>query len=210
VGRLVGVAGAWLFVLVGARRRRWRGWRGWLALKLTGFASGCALAWQYRQMLFACRDPWEWTMSLLACVFALVTVLLLARWIAARLAGITQPPGSPAWLRFGWLFVLALYGLLLVFDGRYRDLPLGVFELPCLGYALVYWLSSEQAVRMPALEERFLAAWLPVLAAIVVLQEAGVTPVAWLWLGLNLLLALPVLLGWRRARQHLRLYPQQA
>ena len=209
-GWVAGVAGAWLFVLVGAWRRCWRGWRGWLALKLTGFASGCALAWQYRQMLFACRDRWEWTASLLACAFALVTVLLLARWIAARLAGITQPPVPPAWLRFGWLFVLAFYGLLLVFDGRYRDLPLGLFELPCLGYALVYWLSSEQVVRMPALEERFLAAWLPVLAAIVVLQEAGLTPVAWLWLGLNLLLAVPVLLGWRRARQHLRLYPQQA
>jgi exo-beta-1,3-glucanase (GH17 family) len=209
-GWVAGVAGAWLFVLVGAWRRRWHGWRGWLALKLIGFASGCALAWQYRQMLFACRDPWEWTVSLLACAFVLVTVLLLARWIAARLAGVMQPPSPSAWWRFGWLFVLAFYGLLLVFDGRYRDLPLGLFELPCLGYALVYWLSGEQAVRMPALEECFLAAWLPVLAAIAVLQEAGLTPVAWLWLGLNLLLALPVLLGWRRARQHLRLYPQQA
>jgi glucan 1,3-beta-glucosidase len=126
------------------------------------------------------------------------------------LAGVVQPPRPPAWLRFGWLFVLAFYGLLLVFDGRYRDLPLGLFELPCLGYALVHGLSGRQEVRMPALEERFLAAWLPVLAAIVVWQEAGLTPVAWLWLGLNLSLALPVLFGWRHARQHLRLHPQQA
>ncbi len=48
---------------------------------------------------------------------------------------------------------------------------------------------------------------LPLLAVVVLLQEAGLTPVAWLWLGVNLLLALPVLLDWRQAR---RLQAQQA
>ena len=67
IGWLAGVAGAGLFVLVGAWRRGWRGWRGWLALKLAGIASGCALAWQFRQMLYACGDPWEWIVSLAAC-----------------------------------------------------------------------------------------------------------------------------------------------
>ena len=56
---------------------------------------------------------------------------------------------------------------------------------------------------MPMLEERFLAGWLPLLAVIVLIQEAGLTPVAWLWLGLNLALALPVLIDWRTV--HLRL-----
>jgi glucan 1,3-beta-glucosidase len=49
------------------------------------------------------------------------------------------------------------------------------------------------------IEERLLALWLPVLAAIVVAQEVGLNPVAWLWAGLNLCIAVPVLIGWRRA-----------
>ncbi len=54
-----------------------------------------------------------------------------------------------------------------------------------------------------------MASCLPLLAAVVVFQESGLTPVAWLWLGLNLLLALPVLFAWRHARR-LCLHPQQA
>ncbi|WP_426701199.1 glycoside hydrolase family 17 [Rhodanobacter sp. Col0626] len=205
-GWLVGAAGAALFALVGSWRRRWCGARGWAALALAGVASGCALAWQFRQMLFACRDAWEWTVSLAACVLALLTALQLARWIAARLGSApTAPPLR--WLRLGWLFALAFYGLLLVVNGRYRDFPLGLFLLPCAGYALVGWLSDRKALSMPLLEERFLASLLPLLAAIVVLQESGLTPVAWLWLGLNLLLALPVLVDWWQVR---RLQSQQA
>ncbi len=48
---------------------------------------------------------------------------------------------------------------------------------------------------------------LPLLAAAVLVQEAGLTAVAWLWLGMNLLLAVPVLTDGYRAR---RLQPQQA
>ncbi|MHB1059402.1 MAG: glycoside hydrolase family 17 protein [Rhodanobacter sp.] len=203
-GWLAGAATAALFVLAGGRRRRWR---GRAALALAGVASGCALAWQVRQMLFACRDGREWAVSLAACAMALFTALRLARWIAARLDGEPAPVAPMRWLRAGWLFGLAFYGLLLVVDGRYRDFPLGLFWLPCAGYALLGWLGDRRTVALPLLEERFLAAWLPPLALVVLLQEAGLTPVAWLWLGLNLLLALPVLLDWRRAR---RLQAQQA
>ncbi|MHB1271933.1 MAG: glycoside hydrolase family 17 protein [Rhodanobacter sp.] len=209
-GWLAGAAAAGGFALAGSRRRRWRGWRGWAALSLIGLAAGCALAWQWRQMLFACRDAWEWTVSAGACVLALATALLLARWIAARLAGVARLSDPPGWLRLGWLFALAYYGLLLVFDGRYRDFPLGLFELPCAGYALVGWLTEWREAAMPMPEERFLAAGLPVLAAIVVIQETGLTPVAWLWLGLNVLIVLPVLAGWWLGRLRLRLPAQQA
>ena len=208
-GWLAGAAGAGLFALVGAWRRRWAGWRGWLALGLAGIASGCALAWQFRQMLFACRDAGEWALSLSACGLALITALRLARWLAARLScGAPPAVATPFW-RLGWLFGLAYYGLLLAFDGRYRDFPLGLFMLPCIGHALVGWLSDRRTAVMPRLEERFLAPWLPALALVVLAQEAGLSLVAWLWLGLNVLLALPVLLSWRAA--HVRcLQPRQA
>jgi glucan 1,3-beta-glucosidase len=88
---------------------------------------------------------------------------------------------------------LAYYGLLLVFDGRYRDFPLGLFALPCLGYALRDGLLAPAT--WPKLEERFLAAWLPLLGIVLVVQEAGLTSTAWLWLGLNLALAWPILRG---------------
>jgi glucan 1,3-beta-glucosidase len=202
-GWLAGAAGAALFVLAGGRQRRRR---GSLALALAGMASGGALAWQFRQMLYACRDGWEWAVSLAACALALFTALRLARRIAARLAGTAASAAPPRWLRAGWLFALAYYGLLLAVDGRYRDFPLGLFWLPCLGYALLGWLGERHAPALPLLEERFLAPWLPLLAAVVLLQEAGLTAVAWLWLGMNLLLALPVLVEWHRAR---RLQPQQ-
>lgn len=199
LGWLAGMAAAGLFMLTGSRRRRWRGWRGWAALALAGIASGCALAWQARQMQFACRDVWEWTVSSLACLLALATALRLARWLAGRLAGLSQPLRPPTWLRLGWLFALAYYGLLLVFDGRYRDFPIGLFAIPCFGYALFGWISGCRAGAKSLLEERFLAALLPLLAAIVVIQEAGLSPVAWLWLGLNGLMAGSVLIGgWRR------------
>ena len=206
-GWLAGAAGAALFALIGSWRRRWHGGRGWSALALAGAASGCALAWQYRQMLYACRDGWEWAVSFAAWALALLTALRLAHWIAARLAGVVVPAAPPRWLRLGWLFGLAFYGLLLVVDGRYRDFPLGLFLLPCAGYALLGWLSDRRAPLMPLLEERFLACLLPLLAATVLLQESGLTHVAWLWLGVNLLLVVPVWSAWRQA---VRLQPDQA
>lgn len=206
LGWLAGLAGAALFVLCGMPARRWRGARGWLALALGGFASGSALAWQARQLAYAARDGWEWTLSLAACAAALVTAVWLARSIAARLAGTpatatsrTAVPG----LRAAWLFALAYYSLLLVFDGRYRDFPLGLFALPCIGYALRDGLRARASRSTP--EQRFLAALVVVLGAVVVVQEAGLTTTAWLWLGLSVTLAWPALRGWLT-----RLHAQQA
>ncbi|MGC1548127.1 MAG: glycoside hydrolase family 17 [Rhodanobacter sp.] len=209
LGWYAGAAGALLFLLIGSWRRAWRGMRGWLAQALMGAASGTALAWQVRQMMYACSNPWEWRISIAACVCALLTLLMLAPRIAARLAGARSVAlplwPSYGWLRFGWLFGLATYGLLQVFDGRYRDFPLGLYALPCIGYALIGLL--ERDASMPSLEQRFLACALPLLAAIVVAQELGLNAMAWLWLVLNLAIAMPVLVDWRAAR---RLQPQQA
>jgi glucan 1,3-beta-glucosidase len=193
-GWLAGAMGALLFGFAGVRMRA----RGIGALLLGGFAVGAALAWQGRQMFFACRDLVEWSVSIAACAAACGTAWWLARAFAGRLAGGEPGKPAPAWLRLGWLFGLAWYDLLLVFDGRYRDFPLGLFALPCVGYALAGWLCARPA-RPPA-EHRLLASALPLLGVLVVVQEAGLSLTAWLWLGLNLALALPVLLAWRTTR----------
>ena len=127
-------------------------------------------------MAYACRDAWEWTLALVACLVALLTALRLAGWLAGRLAGAPYKPAPAGRLRFAWLFVLALYGLLLAFDGRYRDFPLGLFELPCAGYALVAWL--DERPRAPAREALFLAAWPPVLAAVALASALALTATA--------------------------------
>ena len=200
-GWLAGALGAALFGAAAARTRL----RGVVASLLAGFAAGAALAWQGRQMAYACRDLFEWSVSIAACLAALATALWLARGIARRLAGIAQESSAPAWLQLGWLFGQAWYDLLLVFDGRYRDFPLGLFALPCVGYALAGWLPARP--EMPPAEHRLLACVLPVLGTLVVVQEAGLNLTAWLWLGLNVAPALLVLLAWVQA---VRLRAQQA
>ncbi|WP_430391506.1 glycosyl hydrolase family 17 protein [Dyella sp. 20L07] len=198
MGWWAGLAGAVLFVLAGLWRPEWRGVRSRFALVLAGFGSGTALAWQYRQMWFACRNPMEWMFSGALCLLALATAIALARWIAARLAG-TPPTTAPdRRLRFAWMFGLTFYGLLLVFDGRYRDFPLGLFWLPALGYLLTALLDVRDNV-LPTVEERFLACLIPLLGAFVVAQEVGLSPPTWLWLGVNLAFSGAVLIGWRRA-----------
>jgi glucan 1,3-beta-glucosidase len=199
LGWVAGAAGAVLFLLLGLSRRGWRGPAGWGVLALAGFAVGVGLAWQYRQMLYACRDALEWGLSWAGCALGLITAALLARWLAARVATAPRAPLPGGWLRFAWLFLFAMEGLLLVFDGRYRDFPLGLAALVGIGYGLAGWLSGWAETPGLRREERFLAVLVPVLAATVVAQDIGLNPAAWLWLGLNLALALPVLVGWRRA-----------
>ncbi|BDU19787.1 glycosyl hydrolase family 17 protein [Dyella sp. GSA-30] len=207
-----GLAAALLFALAGSWRRQWRGANGWLALLLAGFASGTALAWQYRQAFYACRDRLEWSISIGACVLALITAITLIRRIVARLTGTASPHSGLRlrWWRAGWMFALALLGLLLVFDGRYRDFPLGLFALPCIGYAVLGWLDRGRNLLAPLAEERFLAFWLPALAAVVVAQELGLDTSTWLWLGLNLAIALPILIGWFQAIRLKSNQPQAA
>ncbi|MHA6205022.1 glycoside hydrolase family 17 protein [Dyella soli] len=198
LGWWAGAAGAVLFVLTGLWRRAWRRPSGRLALALAGFGSGSALAWQFRQMWFACRNPAEWLLTGALCVVALATAISLARWVAAQLAGAPSPRTPSRRLQFAWMFGGAFYGLLLVFDGRYRDFPLGLFWLPALGYLLASLLHEGEA-QLPSVEERLLACAMPLLAAVVVAQEFGQNPATWLWLGVNLALGAAVMIDWRRA-----------
>ena len=208
--------GALLFLVVGAVRRRWHGMAGWVALLLAGFATGTALAAHARLLLFACRNTLEWTTGIAIGVLALGTALALGRAVAARLAApvnlaAVAPPSverrrlgitysdvfTPQ--RFFWMFVLALYAILMVFNGRYRDFPIGLFALPCIGFFLLALLRTREDVLMPLVEERLLAILIAVLGVAVVVQEVGANAVSWGWMLLSFALALPVLSAWRRA-----------
>lgn len=211
-----GGAGALLFLLAGAFARTWRGAQGWLALALAGFATGTALAAHARLLLFSCRNTLEWTTGIVIGAIALFTALSLARAVASRLASVATvtaavaPPVERrrlgiAWSdaftpqRFFWMFVLGLYAILMVFNGRYRDFPIGLFSLPCIGFLLLALLRTREDVLMPLVEERLLAIIIAVLGVAVVVQELGANAVSWGWMVLSLALSVPVLAAWRRA-----------
>ncbi|MET0934997.1 MAG: glycosyl hydrolase family 17 protein [Luteibacter sp.] len=213
-----GGIGALLFLIVGAVGRHWRGVQGWIGLALAGFASGTALAAHARLLVFSCRTTVEWVTGIVIGVLALLTALSLSCAIASRLASPINPAAvAPrplerrrlgfAWSdaftpqRFFWMFVLALYGILLVFNGRYRDFPIGLFALPCIGFLLLALLRTREDILMPLVEERLLATWIALLGIAVVFQEIGANAVSWGWMVLNLALAMPVFSAWWRARR---------
>lgn len=197
-GWIAGVAGAVLFLLAGIWRRGLANTRSRIALILAGFATATSIAWQARRMLFDCRNQLEWVFSGLLCALALLSAIYLARRIAARLAGAAiQLPDRR--VRFLWMFGLAFYDLLLVFDGRYRDFPLGLFWPPAVGFMIAALMESVDNCVVPIIEERFMACLLPLLAAVVVAQEIGLNPSTWLWLAVNFATAGAVMIEWRRA-----------
>ena len=61
---------------------------------------------------------------------------------------------------------------------------------------------------MPSAEQRFMACVGPLLAIVPIVDEAGMSKVTWLWLGLNLAIAVPIWVAWRW--HAVRLQPQQA
>jgi exo-beta-1,3-glucanase (GH17 family) len=212
IGGLMAIA----FVGLGAMGRRWHGARGWVALLLAGFATGTALAAHARLLLFSCRNNLEWAVGIIVGVLALFTAVSLAKAIASRLAApvnlaATAPPPverrrlgvayadafTPQ--RFFWMFVLGLWAMLMVFNGRYRDFPIGLFAVPCIGFFLLWLLRTREDVLMPLVEERVLALIIAVLGVAVVVQETGANVVSWGWMLLGFAMAVPVLATWRRA-----------
>jgi exo-beta-1,3-glucanase (GH17 family) len=205
-GWLASGLGAVLFMVVGGVGRTWHSWRGWFASLLSGVAAGAAIAWQVRKMMYACGPLWEWVLSSVSLALALMVALALGRRIAAHLADRYDHSEPASWWRFVALFGLVLYDILMAFDGRYMDFPIGLFALPCIGYALFGLLTLEE--KKPSIEQRFLACAGPALAIVPVVVEVGMNYVSWLWLGLNVAIAVPV---WVNGCRHaIRLQPQEA
>jgi exo-beta-1,3-glucanase (GH17 family) len=217
-GLVAGVVGVVVFVAAGAVARRWQGIRGWGALGLAGFAAGTACAAHARLLWFACRNPFEWAVGVVVGLLALGTALMVARAVAARMAApVNTAEVAPAPVqrrrfglvyseaftpqRFFWLFVMCLYAILMTFNGRYRDFPIGLFAMPAVAFFLLGLLRSPGARIMPLVEERLLAVWIPLLGAAVVVEEVGMSIVAWGWMLLGVALAWPVLSAWYAARR---------
>ncbi len=178
------------FALAAWRRR----WPERALSALAGFGGGLALAAAWGQLADGARGTLEWGAGIVALAAMLITVWILTARLARRNgdsdAADPAPAATPVLTRLqvGWLIVLAWLDLLLVFDPRYRDLPLALIAPVALGFALLH-----VAGRMPALapvdrRPQWLALSCAVLAAIIVLQERGLNPWTWAWLGLNLLL----------------------
>jgi hypothetical protein len=157
--------GVLLFVVIGSVGRTWHGMRGWFALLLAGFAAGTATAWQVRKMMYACGPLWEWLLSSVCLVLALAVATSLARRIAAHLADRFDHTEPASWWRFGSLFGLVLFDILMAFDGRYLDFPMGLCShCRASAYALFGLLTLEHV--MPSIEQRFLACAGPLLAIV--------------------------------------------
>ena len=174
-----------------AWRRRWSE----RALRvLAGFGSGLALAAAWQQLADGARSALEWGAggAALAAMLATAWILAarLARWIGDADAAPAVSASTPllARLQSGWLIALAWFDLLLVFDPRYRDLPLALVAPAALGFALLRIAGLAPAIPHADRRPQLLALGTALLAALIVLQERGLNPSAWAWLGLNLLL----------------------
>lgn len=208
--------GALFLVLVGIRARR--GPLGLVTLAVAGATVAAVIAAQWRYMASSNRGFMEWAVGGTWTVFAVLAAawlaLALARWMDREANGAPVPPFAPVrdltrWfvtnrsgfgarerelgaLRFAFLFGAATVNLLLVFDPRYRDVPLALYLVPFVGFWLARLAGSR--VRVGA-EERVLAAVIAAAVPVILWHEGWANPHSLAWCGLSLAGAALVLVG---------------
>lgn len=173
----------------------WRRRRHEQALRiLAGFGSGLALAAAWQQLADGARSALECAVGSAALAAMLTSVWILTARLAHWIGDDDAAPAVPVAtllltrLQAGWLIALAWLDLLLVFDPRYRDLPLALLAPMALGFALLRIAGLAPVVPHTDRRPQLLALGIALLAVVIVLQERGLNPWAWAWLGLNLLL----------------------
>lgn len=183
--------------------RRSRSLAGVAARALAGFTIGALGVAQVRHIVFANRDVVEWTMTSVATLLAVVTAIFVCDQVAAWLdddgrepaglrvatiaVALTRSSGSATArvngvLQAGWLIVVTIVNLLLIYDARYRDFPSPLIAPVVLGYAALALTRSTVAWRARReVEERYLVIALVVAAALLMLFELPINASANLW-----------------------------
>jgi hypothetical protein len=225
LGVLAAALGALVLLLLDVLFRRRRLIGASTAL-VTGAGIGAVSAAQWRELVHGERDLAEWSVGLALSVAALLSALLLARFLIDWMADQKPIPvasaiGRWSWrnkswdastllglMRFFWLFGAALMNLLLCFDGRYRDFPIFLYAAPVLGLGLTA-LAQRAVSQQLGAEEKLLAVWVCLSALVVVVLEGFTNGPALVWGLLCVLLGLPCLLQWQRAGTDGNLSAQQ-
>lgn len=161
------------------------------ALGVIGFGgvfAGCVLVLQAWHALDASRWASEWAVNLGWLAFSLVLAgasVRLAAGLPCRVAAVD--------LRFLSTCAMAVASLGLLFNSRYRDMPVSMFLIPAVLLALA---PAEEA----GPEKRAVALLLAATSLGVLVNEGVLNTHAWLWTATALLLAAPSLVSGAFAR----------
>lgn len=157
---------------------------GYIAILPVAALSGLVAYIQWAYLVDASRNLFEWVALGGVAIVGWISILA----IPGLLAGSSSAKRAIEMTLWALVFTALLCGVLIVFDGRYRDFPLSLYSLPALQFGLVLILSGITTGRMP---RRYLhIALLAVAYALLVLWQEPLNQLAQLWLGLTLLLCL--------------------
>ena len=213
VGLIAGLSYAAGFGLFGALLRRSLDmprpravWQATALRMLAGFFIGAIAAAQVRHFVFANRDVFEWALTIVVSLLAVVTATFIAeqvaQWISRSANGHGIDCASMAKvfrkreavgagilngaLQAFWLIAATIVNLLLIFDARYRDFPSLLFAPVIVGYAMLALTASIDSRRILSkapreIEEKILSVGLVIGAAIVLALELPINASADLW-----------------------------
>jgi hypothetical protein len=183
------------------------GWRApiaaWAVFFISAYATFLSIAVSVQQWLVSSRSMVEWTVGGLCIAAASYCAMLLARVLADAVAGrgVASIPSFQTvkwssafdissqlgWLRAVWLFATAVWCLLLIYDGRYRDFPTWLLGPLIVGFALL-GCSTASPLRSD-IDERFMAAVIATSGIVILINEQLSNTSAVIWVALCFTLA---------------------
>jgi exo-beta-1,3-glucanase (GH17 family) len=195
------ICGSLLFASVGFRNPR-------LAVPSFGLGNGYAIACAGTlPMLY---DNWLVADAIVNLALQAVFAVLIIRRADAKLSGFIMPPAitaatTLAALRRGklllnydslWFIFLAsaaIFQMMLIFDGRYRDAPMAVFIIPVMAAVLRFW--TKDKILKPAWEDILAANTLAIgaIASSLIEGQANLDFITWNLAAL--VLAAPVIIA---------------
>jgi exo-beta-1,3-glucanase (GH17 family) len=145
------IAGTLLFAAIGFRNNR---------LAVPAFALGNGYAIACAGTLPMLYDNWLILDAIVNLGLQAIFAVLIIRRADAKFSGLILPPpvtAAATWaalrrgrlmlnydsLTFIFLVSAAIFQLMLVFDGRYRDAPMAVFIIPVIGAVFRFWTKDQ-------------------------------------------------------------------